>query len=167
MIVPNSNGYTLFHTDVSDMNTYTAKLLFQHKSKDYYYLFDRLMTEIPELKQLVDLIKGISPSWFMRFKGRTITFMLKAFITFAANPQQYGHYADYLFAANYTKLRFYFQKIIKVFIKRYGLYPKKYKFELSRDRLFYMSRVFAHAMLDDCVAMVPRYKLLISKQSNS
>ena len=168
MIIPNDkDGYTLFYTDTSDMSYYTAKLLFQHKSKNYYYLFDRLTTECPELKQLSDWIKDVSPSWYVRFKGRTITFMLKAFITFAANPQHYGHYADYLFAANYTKLRHYFQKIIKVMLNLYDIPNRKYKFEIPKDRLFYISKVFATAMLDDCVELIPKYKMLIAKQSKS
>jgi len=167
MIVPNSDGYTLYSTDVSDMSYYTSKLLFQHKSKNYYHLFDRLQMVCPELVELVGLIKKVSTGWFIRFKGRVITFMLKAFITFAVNPQHYSHYADYLFAANYTKLRFYFQRLIKVLILKHGLYPKKYKFELKKKDLFYMSKLFAHSMLDDMVELVPRYKMLIAKQNTS
>ena len=91
MVVPHTkDGYTLFSIDTSHMSTYTSKLLFQHEARKYNYLFDRLLTLCPDLVEVVGYIKEVSPKWFLKFRGRTITFMLKVFTMYSANPQQFG-----------------------------------------------------------------------------
>ncbi len=167
MVVPfDKEGYTLYAVNTSEITNRTSKLLFQHKAKKYYYLFDRLLSYSSELRELVELIKNISMSWFARFKGRVITSIMRELVVYAATPNRYGNFGDYIMAAGYTQLRFYFQRLIKVLIKKYGLYPKKYKFEIKKKDLFYISSVFAGKMLNECVEMVPKYERLMSEQKS-
>jgi len=166
MIVPNSNGYTMYSIDTSDISTNTSRLLLQHRVKKYGYLFDRLMAYSADLRSLVGYIKEVSMSWFKRFKGRVITFIMRILVVYAATPQRFGYQGNYVMAANYTQLRFYFQRLIKVFVLKYGLPRRKYKFEIKKKDLFYISSVFAGKMLDECVELVPRYEMLMAKQTS-
>ncbi len=167
MIIPNSDGYTLFSLDTSHISTNTSRLLLQHRVKKYRYLFDRLLMVCPDLVELVGYIKKVSKSWFERFRGRTITFIMRVLVVYAATPQRYHYSGDYIMASNYTKLRFYFQRIIKVMRNLYNIPKRKYKFEIKKQNLFYISKLFANDMIDECIRLVPRYEMLLAKQGDN
>ena len=168
MIVPNdAQGYTLYSIDTSDISTNTSRLLLQHRVKKHGYLFERLLMVCPDLVELVGFIGKVSQSWLARFKGRVITFIMRVLVVYAATPNRYGNFGDYIMSANYTKLRFYFQRLIKMMKKLYNIPDRKYKFEIKKQNLFYISKLFASKMLDECVELVPRYKMLMTKQNSS
>ncbi len=165
MVVPHTkDGYTLFSIDTSHMSTYTSKLLFQHKTKQFHHLFNRLCLASEELRLMVEKIKDISQSFYSKFKGRIITFMLKVFTVYSANPLHYGHHGDYVVAANYTKLRYYMQKIVKSLITSYGYPDKYYRFHIPKAKLFKISELFADSMIPLTNGLVPKYRRLIASQ---
>jgi len=163
MVIPNDvDGYTLFSIDDSEISTYTSKLLFQHHSKKFYHLFDRLTMVNEELKYISDYISGISESWSIKFKGRIINRVLRMIIIYADKPKHYGYYGNYIFAASYSYIKHYIQQIIKLLILDYGLPNKYYKLQIKKKDLFYISELFANAMLPLCEELLPKYRKLNS-----
>jgi len=148
MVIPNSNGYTLFSIDTSDISPYASKLLYQNRARKFNYLFDRLITVCPDLKEMVGYIKQVSESWYLKFRGRTITFILRVFTIYSANPQHYGYFGDFVMASNYSKLKHYFQKIVKTLITTHEVIPNRYYgFQIPRDKLIKISKLFGNDML--------------------
>ena len=167
MVVPNSNGFTLYSIDTSDISSYTSKLLLQHKSPKYAYLFDRLTMVCPELKLMVDFIKTISDGFYRKFRGRVVAFIMKLLVVYSANPQRYHYSGDYIMASNYSQLKYLFQRLVKMLIKVYGYEKRLYHFHIKKKNLIYISKLFANDMIDECIGLVPRYEKLMVRQNDS
>lgn len=152
MIVPNSErGYTLYSIGTAEMRThidkYKSKLLFQHHTKKYYYLVDRLAMYNSEIRDILDAVKRVSTHWFKVVKGSLINMMLRRYMVYMMNPQQYGHYGNYIFAANYCQLKMYLQKIAKVLICNYGFEDRYYKLHINKKKLFELSELWANKLM--------------------
>ncbi len=167
MVVPNDvDGYTLFSKHNRDVNkeipTYTTKLLFQHKTKQFYHLYDRLLMVSPALKFISDYIKNISHSWYVSFRGKILNLILKRFLLFVDNKQQFGYFGDYVLSANYSQVTYYVDNIIGVLKHNYGLEDKYYHTKIDKKDLHYLSKVFAGEMIPLCLELLPKYRRLTS-----
>ncbi len=152
MVVPNSErGYTLFSIGTAEMRThiseYESKLLFQHHTKKYYHLVDRLTMLSSEIKSILEAVSEVSSHWHKVVKGTLINMMLRRYLVYTRNPQHYGYYGNYIFAANYCQLKMYLQKIAKVLICNYGFEDKYYKLDIAKKKLFKLSKLWADYIL--------------------
>ncbi len=159
-------GYSLFgirdkEVDISQDN---AKLLFQHHSKDYYYLVDRMVMVSPELKVVMDSVGGVSKRWLKSVKGRIVGMMLRRYMMYLDNGNWYGNHGNYFFSANYSIIKSYLQRVIKVLINNYGLHNKYYKLQIPKSKLIKLSELFYTGMIPLCERLLPRYRKMILSQ---
>jgi len=159
-------GYSLFgiRDKELDITQDNAKLLFQHHSKDYYYLVDRIVMVSPEWKVVFDAIGGVSKRWLKSVKGRIVGIMLRRYMMYLDNPQWYGNYGDYFFASTYSIIKSYLQRVIKVLINNYGLHNKYYKLQIPKHKLIKLSELFYTGMIPLCERLLPRYRKMIHSQ---
>ncbi|MDB2562197.1 hypothetical protein N9X61_01185 [Sulfurimonas sp.] len=171
MVVPNSGGYTLFSTTVRDMDgsmsRYHSKLLFQHKTKNYHHLFDRLVMSCPHLQEVVNFIKtvGNDQHWFRTFRGSVLNLMLRRYMLFVSSPNQYGFYGDFIFASNYSILKNYLDNIIGVLKHEHGLPNKYYRILIPKPKLIALSKLWANEMIPLCTTLLPKWDKLREKNT--
>ncbi len=171
MVIPNdADGYTLFSIDTSEISPYTSKLLFDRKSKEFYYLFDRLLSSSEELRYISGIIFGVSEYWFRQFRGKILNKLLRAYMLYVDKPQQFGFHGDYIFAANYSMIKKYIQQNIKS-IKLHNLsddyIDRYYKLQIPYKTLLKLSKLFADAMIPLCEKLLPKYRKLTAKDNLS
>ena len=158
MVVPNSKiGYTLYSIGTAEMriyiDKYKSKLMFQHHTKNYYHLVDKLAMLNSEIRDILDAVKRVSTHWYKVVKGSLINIMLRRYMVYVMNPQHYGYYGDYIFAANYCQLKMYLQKIAKVLICNYNFEDKYYKVQINKMKLFKLSELWANNMIPLCMRL--------------
>ncbi len=163
MVVPyNDEGYTLFSISTAEMSEYISryesKLLFQHHTKKFYYLVDRLALLNSEIRSVLNAVKEVSEHWYKVVMGSLINMMLRRYMVFVLYPQQHGYYGDYFFAANYSQLKAYLQRVIGVLIHNYGFEDKYYALWIPRQELIKSSKLWGDAMIPFCETLIPKFK---------
>jgi len=140
-----------------------AAKLVNGKAKNFQYLADRMLMVNPELKEVLSYVRDkVSVNWYKTIRGRIITLMLTRYMMFQMNPQWYAHKMDLVLFANYSIIKNYLQRIIKVLIKNYGLEDKYYKLYIKPKNLHNLSKLWARDMYDTSLKMVEHYHKLHS-----
>ncbi len=81
---------------------YERYLLVQHRSRQFYYLVDRLSMICPDLDELLRHFKEIGNERLVKYvKGRVIGLLLVRYLYFLLYSQRYSHRGALIFYANY------------------------------------------------------------------
>jgi len=168
MVIPyDKEGYTLVSISTAEMNEsitrYQSKLLFQHHTKNFYYLVDRLALVNSEIRTVLNAVKEVSDHWHKVVMGSLINMMLRRYMIFVLYPQQHGYYGDYFFASNYSQIKAYLQRTVGVLIHNYGFEDKYYALRLPRNELIKASKLWGDAMIPFCETLIPKFQSIIEK----
>jgi hypothetical protein len=167
MYVDELNGYSQLSISTAIMNSLmsrkTSKLLFQHHICKYYHLVDMVVSKCPDLRLLLDTVKGISSHWHKNIYGSIIGMMMRRYMVYIDNPQWYGNYADTIFATNYCQVKAYLQRIVKVLNSKYKAKLGYLTLKLSRKDLLILSNRWTQNILPLCIKLQPKYKNLKDK----
>lgn len=140
---------------------YKHSLLVKHRIKKFQYLVDRMIMVNPQLDELLSYVRDkVSVNWYKTIKGRIISLMMVRYMMFQMNSQWYANKMDLLLFANYSIIKNYLQRIIKVLIKNYGLEDKYYKLYIKPKNLHNLSKLWAKDMYDTSLKMVEHYHKL-------
>ncbi len=144
-------------------------LLVQHRSKKFSYLADRMVMVNSDLRDLLSYVRDeVSENWYKTIKGRIIGMLLIRYVIFSLYPQQYGHRGELILYANYSIIKNYLQRIVKVLICNYDYPDKYYRFKIEKNDLYQLSQLFYDRMEPTVTkVMVPHYKRLTEKSELS
>ena len=160
--VPMSYEYELLPDRAMSSN------LMKNVTRNFYHLFDRMVMVNPDLKEIMDFVRDkVSVNWYRTLRGRVINLMLVRFMVFQMYPQRYNHQSDLILYANYSIIKHYIQRTVKVLIKCYGLPDRYYKLKIPKEKLYTLSKLWANDMFDTSVKMVTHYHKLMAKKSLS
>lgn len=117
------------HKDLYELvpNKKHYKYLIQHRTPKHIYLVDRLISYNPELKDMLDYIRdNVSrDSWYKSIKGYVSGYMLRVFMYYQLNSQQYAYRVDLMLYSSYAFLQKYFQRLVKILIEVYNYRDRK------------------------------------------
>ena len=164
MYVDKLDGYSQRSISTAEMNSLmsrkTSKLLFQHHTHKYYYLVDLLVSKCPDLKLLFNAVKEISSNWYKNIYGSIINMMLRRYMVYLDNPQWFGSYADTIFATNYSQVKAYLQRIVKVLNLNYHCNLGYIRLKVPRRDLLSLSSRWTVGLLPLCLEQINKYKKL-------
>ena len=167
MYVDKLDGYSQRSISTAEMNSLmsrkTSKLLFQHHTHKYYYLVDLLVSKCPDLKLLFNTVKEISSNWYKNIYGSIINMMLRRYMVYLDNPQWFGSYADTIFATNYSQVKAYLQRIVKVLNTYYSARLGYMKFNVKRKDLLVLSERWINGALPLVTKLQSKYYKLEGK----
>jgi len=144
---------------------YERQLLTQHRRQKFQYLADRLLMVNSQLREVLEFVKvNVSEKWYKVIRTRILTLMMIRYMMFQMNPQWYAYRADLIFYANYSIIKNYLQRTIKVLIKNYGLEDKYYKLYITPKNLKMLSKLWAEDMYDTSLEMVKHFEKLNKKK---
>ncbi len=164
------NGGLVYPITFSMESDYVEKyhryLLVQHRSRQFYYLMDRLLLICPDLQALFDHFRAIGNERMIKYvKGRITRAMLIRYMIFLMYPQQFAHRGDLLFYANWVVLQGFLQRFTRVSIECYGLPNKFYGFKLDKHKLFKTSGQWYDAMEPVArLKMIPHFHRLMERE---
>ena len=163
------NGNLVISISVHQMNedlkynrTY-SKYLTETRTPKFVHLAERLISLSPELTELFAFIKGISLNWYKTLRGRIIGDYLRRYMIFQMHSAAYSHRADLLLYANYSIIKSFLQRIVKVLIKNYNFTDKYYSLKIPPKKLYALSQVFADEMEQASLDMVVHFEKLKAK----
>ena len=166
MFVDELNGYSQRSISTAEMNSLmsrkTSKLLFQHHTRNYYHLVDLLASKCKEIQHLLETVGSISKNWLKNIYGSIINMMLRRYMIFTSNPQWFGSYADTIFATNYSQVKAYLQRIVKVLNLNYCANLGYMRFKLKRQDLLGISSRWTNEVLPLTMKQLDKYKRLSS-----
>ncbi len=167
MFVDELNGYSQRSISTVEMNSLmsrkTSKLLFQHHTSKFYHLVDLLASKCKEIQHLLETVGSISSNWYKNIYGSIINMMLRRYMVFISNPQWFGSYADTIFATNYSQVKAYLQRIVKVLNLHYNANLGYMRFRLKRRDLLSVSTRWTNEVLPLTMKLLEKYKRLNSK----
>jgi len=148
-----ANRYEMFEYDKKRTHVLT-----QHRIKQFYPLFDRLLMVNPELKLIVEWVEAnVSARWSKSIRGYVLNLCRISYMSYLMNPQWSGNQSDYVFKYNYIIIQQYLQRTVKVLIENYGLENKHYALKIKTPALNKLSKLFAEKMFDDSIKMLKHY----------
>ena len=148
--------------DINDVFGYDKKIHKNYfyrkfKAKDYYFLVDRLCVLNDDVRVVLKGIEDVSKHWWTNVMSSLVQMIVRRYMTFLLNPQHYGGYGNYIFAANYTQLKNYLERIIKVLIKNYNFENRLYKLNIKRPKLIKLSELWTINLLPEAEKLLPHY----------
>ena len=141
-----------------------AAVLVNGKAKHFQHLVDRMVLVNPDLRVILSYVNNeVSNNWYKTIRGRIITLMLTRCMVFQMNPVHYKYRMELLLYANYSIIKNYLQRIVKVLINSYGLPNKYYKLFIPQNELYKLSQLWADEMYETSLKMVIHYDKLHPK----
>ena len=148
--------------ELFNYNRYHRHLVTQHRTKEFWFIFDRMRMMNPELDEMIRYVEGISVKFAKSIRGRVVNMLLIMYMAFLLNPQQYAYRGDLILYANYRHIQHYFKRMVKILILHYGYPDKFYRFEIKKDKLYKLSQLFADSVHETVEKkMVPHYKRVV------
>ncbi len=139
-----------------------SKLLTQHRTKPYLHLLDRMIMVNPDLKEMLEFVKSkVSENWYKTIRGSILGLFMRRYMLCLMNPQQHAHRMDLILFANYSIIKNYLQRTVKVLISEYGLKNRYYRFKIKTNELYKLSELWSEELFEVCSnKMIPHYKKL-------
>ena len=81
-------------------------------------------------------------------------------MVFISNPHWFGSYADTIFASNYSQVKAYLQRIVKVLNLNYNTNLGYMRFKLKRKDLLSVSLRWTNEVLPLTMRLLDKYKRL-------
>ena len=131
---------------------YERVRLLNHPRKHSYQVrfVDELIEAVPELKMVMEHIKGFSIRWYKTLRGYLLNRYRMNMLYFRMNPQQIGSNMSLVLVALYPWLKEYMQRITKLLIAKYGYKNTHYHFfRIPRGKLVEMSSRYAELFEED------------------
>ena len=163
-LVPSISSARLY--EELNYNKTHSKYLTQHRTPKFRYLADRMVMVNPQLKEVLEFVKGISEHWYISIKSAIVGRFLRMYMVFQMYPQQFNHQAELLLFANYSIIKNYLQRIIKVLISNYGFEDKYYKLYIPKKKLHSLSKLWAKDTFQTSLYMVKHYEKLKRTHNN-
>jgi len=141
--------------------------LIKHRTKQFQHLVDRLLLVCDEMRGVLSYVNSeVSENWYKTIRGTILGMLLVRCMIYQMNPVHYKYRGDLIFYANYSIIKNYLQRIIKVLICNYGLEDKYYKLFVPKQKLYQLSELFYDSMYDDSLKMVIHYHKLHPKEDD-